>query len=1349
MDFQDFNLHPTIRFLTTSRPYIQVVPPFPILAYEHTPQTKRKTLHFLVNIFGITREDIAEVGVIAVVKGVERQDVVFAGGRAEPGDEPGKYVFKNLQLDKPKDRGITPCFLRFFVRTCREYFPSPLAIASRDYITTKKNYLSLKKDEVVFLHEFYNEGFSLVENSQRVRGIVPTSLLKLRPFQNATVGGVKMLYSVDVPMPICTHKTDQSLDCDLMKLFPFKKTIKFNQLCFLMARYNQWATKPIESPLDVRMPEYNEWTIILHRLTNKSGSPQNVKSNNAANNSSNFSKNVLPIAENEAESTAMEEGKLMTEVTEESARSVLERWNQWVLLLRNNEDIRKLWNEKNIFLLKTSEAQDKMIQWNVPENSFLLKFGATWLATGKAGPIVVVQKIVKDGKATFNTMYFTYEAIARFGLGYLILNDNSESRNNRYWVDKEGRMINKWDDTRSPFKCKSNITEILTGYDTWVEAVTTADVTQKKRKVDAIDEGVSRPPCARRCEPQAEHWNYCPICGGALRHVEDDREANSRPNDSTNSSTHSQDSQDVALILSDFEKYVGLKEQPLASSQMSISSLTPISSWTPKSSPTISPTSTTSTTTSTTSDYSTLAYSNPSNMLHLSHTDLNSLSSDLKRHSKEITSQRTYISEYNTSLDRGHCYDPRQSQIQLPLKDLSGLKFGNLQISKLLGRGCFSQVYLGKYNYRGTNSIVAVKQQQRYKCLEGVLLSDFVQKERVLLGLLRHPCLVEVFGVEVIEGGQTLVIQELMASDLKTRLQSENKISPTQILKIIKNVALGLHHLHTARCSGPVVHLDLKWDNILCPRKEKDYYKIGDFGLSRIGRANGEMQRHLTSDYSTQTSWRYPRGWSAPEVVRNRQFGPPSDICTLGILLYVLFTGEDPTWRYDNYKTQTVHERLRLSDPTLNIPPKFLELISKCVEEDYIKRPTITEVLDELDQINWELQAYSIPLWEKIQRGILTDDVKQELRNLGETFLNQSVFTARKTNLFVSEWGTENVTLAHIAARQGHLHILQFLDSLTRELPKNLEFVAALHGRVNVLKWLHDIRYPLGVEMIKGAIIGGHSVAIADRLNIDIFQIPSYKLSLSLESLSSILPFLKEREDEEYWEHIEHFLDDNGVNAILNYSISSGNLKLAQFILERRGLTIEQYIQQYEPAENVYPLLIQAVFSNSVEMVKFLLSPKRTRPKLLSAKSSGSFMMNPFHACSLIPDDEFNIDILTTLLAYDEKKKYRNEAIGRGSPLFWAIKMNAVKVAKCLQENGAVSVSATYGPDWRDQARAWNSDIILNFGIQKNVPDHFGKQNAFEEVANLKPNSHSSTATSQRDEFKSKAKKNTLTMSFS
>jgi hypothetical protein len=272
-------------------------------------------------------------------------------------------------------------------------------------------------------------------------------------------------------------------------------------------------------------------------------------------------------------------------------------------------------------------------------------------------------------------------------------------------------------------------------------------------------------------------------------------------------------------------------------------------------------------------------------------------------------------------------------------------------------------------------------------------------------------------------------------------------------------------------------------------------------------------------------------------------------------------------------------------------------------------------------------------------------------------WFNEILKFQRSTSLFISEWGTPNVTLAHIAARQGHLHILQFLDNLTHDLPKNLEFVASIHGRVDILKWLHDVLFRfqifclifnfflfwfewskqfsmksrhfefiikisftlkiclfdkyLLIDLWKNlsflfcfvifssqkhdsvwkviwsqatthiffskdsisfeygndqrntywrpfcynnkTIKCRHSsnskiqinTFIRSKFFFDIclsFTFLNWHLSLDelyIEELSSILPFLKEREDEEYWGHIEHFITEDGVNALLNYAIST------------------------------------------------------------------------------------------------------------------------------------------------------------------------------------------------------------------
>jgi hypothetical protein len=112
---------------------------------------------------------------------------------------------------------------------------------------------------------------------------------------------------------------------------------------------------------------------------------------------------------------------------------------------------------------------------------------------------------------------------------------------------------------------------------------------QKKRKVDNIDEGEARPLCPRRCEPLSEHWNFCPICGTSLKQSKECKiiehpnyHLNSLQNfnNQINPLAPASDNQAVALILTNFDKYVRLNESTKTdvSSPESSSSLISISS---------------------------------------------------------------------------------------------------------------------------------------------------------------------------------------------------------------------------------------------------------------------------------------------------------------------------------------------------------------------------------------------------------------------------------------------------------------------------------------------------------------------------------------------------------------------------------------------------------------------------------------------------------------------------------------------------------------------------------------------------------------------------------------------------
>jgi hypothetical protein len=112
--------HPTLRFLEQNPNTPIFVYPFTVLAYEHVPKARKK-IQFRVDVC-LPNEQIDCVGVKAFVfddkhRRLNEDPTIIYSGEKPQYDGNISYIFKDLVLEKPKNsRGLTPCFLRFFVR---------------------------------------------------------------------------------------------------------------------------------------------------------------------------------------------------------------------------------------------------------------------------------------------------------------------------------------------------------------------------------------------------------------------------------------------------------------------------------------------------------------------------------------------------------------------------------------------------------------------------------------------------------------------------------------------------------------------------------------------------------------------------------------------------------------------------------------------------------------------------------------------------------------------------------------------------------------------------------------------------------------------------------------------------------------------------------------------------------------------------------------------------------------------------------------------------------------------------------------------------------------------------------
>ncbi|XP_068602130.1 serine/threonine-protein kinase 17B [Brachionichthys hirsutus] len=134
-----------------------------------------------------------------------------------------------------------------------------------------------------------------------------------------------------------------------------------------------------------------------------------------------------------------------------------------------------------------------------------------------------------------------------------------------------------------------------------------------------------------------------------------------------------------------------------------------------------------------------------------------------------------------------------------------------------------------------------------------------------------------------------LVLEYAAGGEIFDHCVSEELLPEAQIIRLIRQTLEGVHLLHQSN----LVHLDLKPQNILltslCPPGD---IKIVDFGLARRLGAVGELREILgTPEYV------------APEILNYEPITTATDLWSVGVIAYMLVTGESPFAGDDKQET--------------------------------------------------------------------------------------------------------------------------------------------------------------------------------------------------------------------------------------------------------------------------------------------------------------------------------------------------------------------------------------------------------------------------------------------------------------
>ncbi len=229
---------------------------------------------------------------------------------------------------------------------------------------------------------------------------------------------------------------------------------------------------------------------------------------------------------------------------------------------------------------------------------------------------------------------------------------------------------------------------------------------------------------------------------------------------------------------------------------------------------------------------------------------------------------------------------------------------GNYDLLEKIGDGSMGIVY--KARHWQTKDLVALKVMHAHIARNPVLLKRFEQEFRIT-SKLDHPNVVRAIEYCVNDGRPYLVMELVQGESLGERLERDGKMPEEDAIRIIVQIAHGLHRAHRQG----LIHRDIKPDNILLMAEGKA--KLTDLGLAKDQDAAADLTR-------TGRGLGTP-DFMAPEQFRNaKNSSIRCDVYSLGATLYQMVTGELPFGEAEPIKAMTRKLKNDIKEPRRVIP---------------------------------------------------------------------------------------------------------------------------------------------------------------------------------------------------------------------------------------------------------------------------------------------------------------------------------------------------------------------------------------------------------------------------------------------
>ena len=256
---------------------------------------------------------------------------------------------------------------------------------------------------------------------------------------------------------------------------------------------------------------------------------------------------------------------------------------------------------------------------------------------------------------------------------------------------------------------------------------------------------------------------------------------------------------------------------------------------------------------------------------------------------------RAILSQHQTVSDSAFLehsvLDPRLTL----MPSLAGQVLGSYRLISPIGQGGSGSVWLaercdGRFQGRAAVKLLSVALVSRGG-------EERFKREGTILARLRHPRIAHLIDAGLSPAGQPYLVLEHVDGQPIDAYCDDRSLGIEARIRLFLDVLEAVAHAH----ANLIVHRDIKPANVLVSAEGQ--VKLLDFGIAKLAERDGSGNRAAeSSSIARDGGTALTPQFAAPEQLSGDAVTTATDVYALGVLLYVLLTGQHPAGR--SHETQ-------------------------------------------------------------------------------------------------------------------------------------------------------------------------------------------------------------------------------------------------------------------------------------------------------------------------------------------------------------------------------------------------------------------------------------------------------------